>query len=239
MKSKNKKTIYCLEYASLPVGSSDMGDIEFCRFYIGHTSRPTVQREGEHRRAAANGDHRDVYVYIRELENRGITWNLETLHEVAPDDDRPWELWAVIEAIREGHDLRNMRQGDSAGFSLDEREVLASDQGIQSVDDIEPGIMRLQKRMKSQNPIHPKRQDDANFTASLKTQVVAILSQLKFLRYVTESVQGEEKVWEVYTLTSEAKEIFAERGMDRAVIAKCIAPIIQKRLNSFEVTKAS
>jgi hypothetical protein len=81
-----------------------------CFFYVGR-SIDVLRRFKEHNYAKKAG-HEDKYEFIRDLEAKGIAWEVEVLREI-PDGDYPPdnERWFVIKLIREGHQLMNMRYG--------------------------------------------------------------------------------------------------------------------------------
>jgi len=88
-------------------------------FYVGR-SVDTGRRMKQHGYAKSTGSE-DKYAMIRDLERRGIGWELETLREIQegeypPDNER----WYVIQLTRDGHALTNMRHG-----SIEHRQELA------------------------------------------------------------------------------------------------------------------
>lgn len=118
--------IYALNFQPLPGGPRRY-------FYVGR-SQDVARRFKQHIYLKAQG-HEDKYAYIRELERKGLTWDVETL-KVIPDGEYPPdnERWAVIKLIREGHDLMNMRYGSAA--RLKEIAEQARDPTIRGVADV-------------------------------------------------------------------------------------------------------
>jgi uncharacterized protein YqfB (UPF0267 family) len=81
-------------------------------FYIGITSRPK-QRLQEHQRESKKG-HTAKYTHIRSLENRGYEWGLKVIKSI--DDGiypQDYERFYVIQYLRNGYELTNMKYGNS------------------------------------------------------------------------------------------------------------------------------
>ena len=91
-----KYIIYSLFYFPLDEPSRK------CYFYVGQTN-DIARREREHRKAKEKR-HEDVYVFIRELDQKGIRWTMESLQEIR-DDEYPADndRWFVIMFYSEGH----------------------------------------------------------------------------------------------------------------------------------------
>ena len=81
-------------------------------FYVGR-SVDVTRRMREHQYSKRKG-HEDKYEWIRELEAAGTPWFSEVIESVPTDKYFPdAEKWQVIRLTREGHDLKNMRQGSA------------------------------------------------------------------------------------------------------------------------------
>lgn len=122
------KTIYGLFYFD----ESASGAKRY--FYVGR-SIDAFRRFKQHRYAKKNG-HEDKYEFIREIESRGIKWDIDVLKEI-PEGEYPPdnERWYVIKLIREGHELTNMRYGSEE--RLKELAEQVSSTKIRSVADVE------------------------------------------------------------------------------------------------------
>lgn len=80
-------------------------------FYIGKTDQPT-RREREHKYHSKLGLE-DKYVFIRELESKNIEWNFEVFKSIPKGDYAgDWEAFYVIQYVRMGHPIKNMKHGD-------------------------------------------------------------------------------------------------------------------------------
>src|SRR3990167_8089531 len=81
-------------------------------FYVGRSVNP-ARRLRQHELLSVRG-HEDKYAFIRKLQGRGVAWHLDVLAAVA-DGEYPqdWERFHVIDLVRKGHALTNMRHGTS------------------------------------------------------------------------------------------------------------------------------
>ena len=103
-------------------------------FYVGHTN-DIKTRLTTHRRSSKTGSE-DKYVYIRkELEPAGVEWNIELIKDI-PDGEYPpdYERYYVIQYIRAGHPLKNMKHGDLEKHKEIEEQV--ADLAIRTVVDV-------------------------------------------------------------------------------------------------------
>jgi len=209
-----KKYIYALIYDDfLSAQNLEEGPDEIA-FYIGTTQTPK-RREKQHRYESRTG-HEDKYQFIRELEKQGKEWGLVVLKIVDEEDNRPWEYWYVIDYIRKGCPLRNMRYGNLNNVSDIILIKLAKDKSINTVD-------ILQEKLTNE----PK---ESGYSSSRKTQKKAILKSLCFLRTETED-SGERRKWNIYNLGDGTEEIKAEYYMKKSEVADLLLPDVQ---NMFE-----
>ena len=88
-------------------------------FYVGRTERAPKKRLQEHRSRAKSGTE-DVYKFIRErLQPNGIdVWEMQVLVNEAGDPVDDCEDYWIVEMIRAGHDLKNMKHGDLRKIAL-------------------------------------------------------------------------------------------------------------------------
>jgi hypothetical protein len=88
-------------------------------FYVGRTERAPKKRLQEHRSRAKSGTE-DVYKFIREhLQPNGIdVWDMQVLVNEAGDPVDDCEDFWIVEMIRAGHDLKNMKHGDLRKIAL-------------------------------------------------------------------------------------------------------------------------
>lgn len=117
--------VYALYYDDVPTGRR--------YFYVG-VSKNVAARMKQHHYSKAKG-HEDKYEYIRRLEQRGTAWDVETLKSIPagthpPDNER----WYVIQLIRQGHDLMNMKHGNRTALKEIARQV--KDLQIRNVEDV-------------------------------------------------------------------------------------------------------
>ena len=118
-------------------------------FYVGR-SIDVFRRFKQHNYAKKSG-HEDKYELIRELEAKGVAWDVEVLREI-PDGEYPPdnERWFVIKLTREGHSLMNMRYG-----SVEHRQELAEQVGsphIRDVSDVQQD--RLRRKYQASKRVH-------------------------------------------------------------------------------------
>lgn len=97
-------------------------------FYVGRTGRDPAIRKNEHRLKSRNGTE-DVYKFIREqLQPNGIdTWDMELLESDSVSSYEDCEDFWVVLMIRAGHDLKNMKHGDT--FKIAQLQDLAQSEG--------------------------------------------------------------------------------------------------------------
>ncbi|MGF6768752.1 hypothetical protein P3T18_001222 [Paraburkholderia sp. GAS199] len=103
-------------------------------FYVGKTERSVEVRLREHVVKSAHG-HENVYEHLRRLELANETWAAEVLrHCVGTEYREDAERFEVIQLLRQGHDLQNMRYGDAK--QREEMKRQAADPTIRSLEDV-------------------------------------------------------------------------------------------------------
>lgn len=185
-------------------------------FYIGRTANPE-QRLKQHCYEAKHGTE-DKYIFIRELQDKEIEWDLKILQEVESTDNRPWEFWHVIESIRNGYPLKNMRYGDFKQVSTNRLKTIADDRTITCIDGLK---MRLEE---------DERESSTKYEKSIELQRRAILKSLRWLRIENEQNNGENRKWNIYDLGDGTEEIKAEYYMTKKEVAKCLTPAFKEAL---------
>lgn len=211
-----KQTIYALVYDEFPTPDSLNEGPSEVPFYIGRTTNGIEQRLKEHRRLAREGSE-DKYVCIRDLEVRGIQWGIVPLHDVAADDPKPYELWYVIEYVKQGHNLKNMRLGDSIGMSTKVIESLAENPAIDSMH----ALTEQLKHEASKVPGKKRSSEDM--------QVAAVKRSLRHLRTEIETRNGSQSTWKIYDTGEGTEEICAEAKMTLKEVAAASTPAAKKR----------
>lgn len=138
-KQNELKYLYALSYV-------DPKDNELYTFYIGKTNN-LKRRESEHRIAAKHGSE-DKYVFIRDvLETNNIEWGLHSLKEEPINKYvEDWERWYVIDYIRSGQPIQNMKHGDLD--SIKELSEQLGDETILYVEDVIRDRLRREKQKK-------------------------------------------------------------------------------------------
>lgn len=189
-------------------------------FYVGRTSDPN-RRLKQHRHKAKTGTE-DNYVFIRDLTQKNVEWDLKILREIDKSDVRSWEYWYIIELIRKGTSLKNMRYGD---FKEENRlKRLARDDSIHNIDDLE----RELKRKESESS--PK------YEVSALMQERAVLKSMRWLREETNVKNYETKKWNIYDLGEGTEEIKADYYMKKEDISKLLTPNYQERMKKLNRT---
>ena len=187
-------------------------------FYIGRTTNPE-HRIKQHRYEAKKGKE-DKYIFIRELENKNIEWDLKVLRAVDISDVRPWEYWYVIESIRKGAPLKNMRYGDFQRVSDSRLKNLVDDDSVRSVDDLKTLIA--------------KKENQENYKSSESVQMRAILQSLRWLRTESEERNGQIAKWNIYDLGEGTEEIKAEFTMKKKELATLLTPASKEAFRKIE-----
>lgn len=208
-----KKFIYALYYDDFACPECLEEGPDEVVFYIGRTKNPN-QRLKQHQQEAKTG-HEDKYMYIRELIQNNIEWDLKILGEIDASDERPWEFWYVIDFIRKGIALKNMRYGDFKQVPTNKLKKLASDSYITNVDDLK-------------KVLQPKVSKSAKYKSSSSVQQRAILLNLRWLRVESEVQGGEVRKWNIYDLGEGTEEIKAEYSMKKTEVAALLTPNSEK-----------
>lgn len=185
-------------------------------FYIGKSKNPE-KRYLEHKANSKYGTE-DKYVFIREIEAKNWSWWFEILLEIEEADKRPWEYWYVLEYIRKGAPLKNMRFGDFRDISESKLRKLASDENIKTID-------CLVEQLKNENL--------PRYESSKNNQLKAILKVMRFLR--TERKTKDKSNWvNVYDLGEGTNEIRAEYYMKKEEVAKLYTPDRRKNFERLD-----
>ncbi len=183
-------------------------------FYIGITGSPK-RRLQQHRSRSKYG-HEDVYVFIRSLEAKGIEWDLDIIREVDTSEDEAAEYLAVIDAIRSGHALKNMRFGKSKNVSLAQLKRLSKNPKVTDEHSLKSALV----------------DDETNqFEASRKVEVRAILKSLRFLR--TETDTNNTK-WNFYDRGDGTEEIKTGFYVKKQEIAESLIPSLHQQLDDIK-----
>lgn len=80
-------------------------------FYVGRTN-DMKRRLSEHKRDSAFGTE-SKYQFIRDLDDKGMAWEMVLLEEVGPGTEHYEDFW-VYTLLLEGYELQNMKMGDAA-----------------------------------------------------------------------------------------------------------------------------
>jgi hypothetical protein len=189
--------------------TSSVGSFKFA-FYVGHTNDP-ARRLREHKSAARTGTE-DKYTFIRtELEPAGLDWTLEVLRTI-PDGEivEDYERWHVIEQIRLGNPIQNMKHGDARQQAAAWEDV--HDQSIQSPED----ITRLRIQRESKLEIEREAAEQSRAERLLQSQAdqerkerLARLKHAEQARAVDEFVSeyGDELCWQVWKRRPTYREV--------------------------------
>lgn len=210
------KFIYALYYYDFDSPQVQENGPNEVFFYIGRTTNPE-RRLKQHQYKALRGTE-DNYVFIRELNQKNKEWDMEVLREVMDTDNRPWEYWYVIESIRKGSPLKNMRYGDFQHISTNRLKEFATDKSINDIDD-------LKKRIDKE-----EADERSSYRSSSAVQLKATERSLRFLREESEERSGQTKKWKIYDLGEGTEEVKAESGLKEGEIAALITPDARERM---------
>ncbi|REG61548.1 hypothetical protein B0G80_4401 [Paraburkholderia sp. BL6669N2] len=210
MSAPQKEFIYALYYDDFRSPAALQEGPDEAVFYIGRTA-DIDSRIKQHRRDAKDG-HEDKYVFIRHLERRNIAWAIKELAAVDASDSDPWEFLYVIEFIRNGHDLKNMRYGD---YQRDPNNLLHR----LSKDPAVSNIAALKQRLAREEGV-----DTSNYATSEAVQARAVRRSLRWLRTETETVNGTIQKWNIYDQGAGTKEIKADFWMTKNEVANWLTP---------------
>ena len=211
------KFIYSLYYDNFDSPHYQENGPNEVLFYIARTTNPE-RRLREHRYKALRGSE-DNYVFIRELNQKNTEWDMEVLREVMDTDNRPWECWYVIESIRKGSPLKNMRYGDFQHISTNRLKEFATDKSINGVDD-------LKKRLDKE-----KTDERSSYKSSGAVQRKTILQNLRWLREESEERGEQTKKWNIYDLGEGTEEVKADFYLKKKEIAALLTPDVKERMH--------
>jgi hypothetical protein len=221
MDTAKKTFIYALVFDDFRCAADLEEGPERTPFYIGRTS-DTKRRLQQHRSASIHGTE-EKYVFIRTLNEQNLDWDMEILREVDTREN-PWELWYVLEYIKKGCSLKNMRLGDVTKLPEKTVREIALDKTIKNIEALKLCVAK--EGAESAN---------RNYEASEKAQVRAIKKTLRWRREgtVREGI-GERRVniWDFGPGTEERAFDFY---MKRQEIAESLAPLaIERHEKEFE-----
>ena len=115
-------------------------------FYVGITTRPE-KRLQEHRYESKKG-HTAKYVHIRFLESKGYRWDMKVIRKIEDDVYPPdYERFYVIDFLRKGFDLTNMRHGNAEKRKEISEQV--DDVAIRTVSDAKRDRINREKDKRS------------------------------------------------------------------------------------------
>ena len=211
------KFIYSLYYDNFDSPHYQENGPNEVLFYIGRTTNPE-RRLREHRYKALRGSE-DNYVFIRELNQKNKEWGMEVLRKNIDTDNRPWEYWYVIESIRKGSPLKNMRYGDFQHISANRLAEFAADKSINGVDD-------LKKRLDNE-----KTDERSSYKSSGAVQFKATLKSLRWLRVEVKERDGQTEKWNIYDLGEGTEEVKADFYLKKKEIAALLTPAVKERLH--------
>tara|TARA_B110000908_G_scaffold171809_1_gene235991 strand:- start:237 stop:1211 length:975 start_codon:yes stop_codon:yes gene_type:complete len=201
----NKKShVYALVHDVWTEDSKHNGPDD-AQFYIGVSQDPD-QRLNQHQSAVRLGkDITNKYSFIRnELEPNKTDWGLLELQTIPADEDASdWENLYIIEAIRKGYKLQNMRF--SGYWSAKGTQILAMDPDIQTIDDV-----RRVKRLHAEWGITFDSEEAEE--KALRKQRRLIKKHLKFISF--EDKDGEKGA--EYRISDEIRW-FPQQGKDEIV----------------------
>ncbi|TAM61261.1 MAG: hypothetical protein EPN49_07305 [Rhodanobacter sp.] len=215
-----KEFIYALYYDDFATPQHLEEGPDEVVFYIGRTTNPD-RRLKQHRYEAKTGTE-DKYVFIRKLGQKNVEWGIKVLGEVEKSDDRPWEFWYVIDFIRRGISLKNMRYGDFKRVPTNRLKKFASNTSIRNVDDLKKTIGRNE------------HEEQPKYKSSGSVQLRAILRSLRWLRAESEMHDCEIRKWNIYDLGEGTQEIKAEYSMKKREVAACLTPDFKEAIRQVE-----
>ncbi|MGA7778574.1 MAG: hypothetical protein WCA85_12820 [Paraburkholderia sp.] len=211
MSAPEKKFIYALVYDEFRTAQDLQEGPWEVPFYIGRTSDPSRRIE-QHRRESRTGSE-DKYAFIRSLGESNASWDLHVLLEVDADDTDPWEFWYVIEYIRKGHSLKNMRFGDFNHLTAIGIHGIARDESVKDITSLKRRLAKAPSRSL------------AVYASSEKVQVRAIARSIRFLRNETKTLDGGIKSrMKVYDTGEGTEEVWADASMTPDEIATSLTP---------------
>ncbi|MFM0060625.1 GIY-YIG nuclease family protein [Paraburkholderia phytofirmans] len=215
MSAPQKEYIYALYYDDFRTPSDLQEGPDDAVFYIGRTA-DIDSRIKQHRYDAKDG-REDKYVFIRDLERRKIPWDIKELAAVDASDSDPWEFLYVIEFVRNGHDLKNMRYGDYRRDPNNLLHRLSKDPAVSNM----PVLKRRLAREEGA--------ETSNYATSEAVQARAILRNLRWLRTETETVNGTTRDLNIYDQGDGTDEIKADFWMTKKEVASSLTPASMAR----------
>lgn len=210
---KEYKYLYTLSYV-------DPIDQETYVFYVGKTNRKDGRGQ-DHRRAWKNGTE-DKYVFIREvLEPAHIEWTYSIFKEVPKDTYvEDWERWWVIDYVRKGHPIQNMKHGD-----LDTINEQVANVSIRSVQDVRQDRERREReKFERSEKLREKILADKKEAEEADEGMADLLDRMAHARSLRNKVRGmlKDAKWE--KVTSRADFLYCEvsfpQGIGRTQIAR-------------------
>lgn len=227
-RSTGKEYIYALYFEDYPSKEQlQLGPVDEV-FYIGRTN-DLDRRLSEHRSSAKRGTEAK-YVFIRELEAQNKEWDIKKLIEVEAGDHRPHERLAIVEQLRQGANLKNMRQGDLSqhldGISMGQLRKLADDTSVRTIEDLMAAETRIREAARATSS-----RDSGE--AVLRTQIKGIETLLRKAprRRETKKVGDVVQHYTVYDMGEGQPSVWAEVGVSLKDIAQLIAPVTRTMLD--------
>jgi len=143
-------------------------------FYIGK-SNDTDRRLKEHNYSKNEGSE-DKYIFIRMLEKSGLKWTLRVIKEVPVDEYvEDWERYHLIEYVRLGYDMMNMKHGD-----LDVIAEQVADVKIRSIDDVIKDRVRRESEKEYKQFERADRTRTAIEKINIKTDLRDLIADSEF-----------------------------------------------------------
>ena len=134
-------------------------------FYIGRTQDVNLRKK-QHEYSARQGTE-DKYVFIRELNNKGIPWFIKAICKIDAEDYPPdYERYYVIKYARLNHQLTNMKHGDFEKSKEISRMI--NDKSINSIADVANYRREQEDYAKSQSLLHKIKNEQLSFEKELK-----------------------------------------------------------------------
>jgi hypothetical protein len=220
----NREYIYALFFDDFPTEEHlALGPVDAV-FYVGRTKNLDA-RLSQHRSRAKSGTEAK-YAFIRELEANGTEWDMKVLIEVEAGDHRPHERLAIINELRQGANLKNMRQGDLSshldGLTVGQLRQLADDLSVKSIEDLITAEAKIRKSARKSSSRDPGQ-------ANLRTQIKAM--KLILMSAPTRLATKSATEYRVFDMGEGQDSVWAEVGMPLQDVARLIAPMTREKLS--------